>query len=722
MRIDEGMGRRDGSRGAWVLRLLLVVSLAAAVALTGQSQALAQDDGDGSSIELDTDWGTGGIVSEQLKNPYSVAVDDDGNVYVADTGNHRIQRFDSDGKLDDNWGEGGTVGSKGAGEGEFHNPNGVAVGPDGSVYVADTNNSRIVKFIDTVPVSAEGNGAGGDCSDHSAFTAMIEDDIDAGAMFDELVFGGQLVIDCGAFPADSEILAGQLKEVTVEPKGMAGRLGDVNVSFITTNPVPAGGKVVVTFSPNTFEVVEGANDDDQVEVLLGEEENQESLSARVVEGEPDSGPSVTIELTALAEPAIPEETKVVLTLTGIKHPGMSGKFEGGSIKTTDSEGITIDECLIEDCEIVYTDVEPGILTGLEFRLQSVNLRGGLFLDISELNLPEVREVEIADGRTLELLPTAAGSTGEVLVIFTTGNPVPKGGEVEVTFPEGFDAVDVGGGVPGEIWPSHAADEGIPTNPASKFDSDYSYVSNPLSITGTATYRLEGPSVIIKLRRDVGLPSGSKVHLRLSGIKNPEVTGDPKGGVIETRDKESKVIDQSINEEQLKEACGESVVVAEEREYQSDIDCDLDWEVKVDGITPGRLIKNKIELTKQRAGETGLVTVTFQLDNPLPADGAIAVTFPEGFSFEEFAQATLTACNRTRTPGRAAPCGVRETPSPEHLDHSQIQHGGRTTVLLMRTGDGRIADGWLVTVELTDITNPRMSGPTQHFEIRTSLGK
>ena len=151
--------------------------------------------------------------------------------------------------------------------------------------------------------------------------------------------------------------------------------------------------------------------------------------------------------------------------------------------------------------------------------------------------------------------------------------------------------------------------------------------------------------------------------------------------------------------------------------QSEIVCaDADevFHPKIDTITPGMLTENKVELTKHRAGETGLVTVTFQLDNPLPADGAIAITFPEGFSFEEFAEATLSKFDGSLAEG---PVTV------EDLTTKAIEHDdGKTTVLLTRTGGDRIADGRLVTVELTDITNPRVSGPTQHFEIRTSLGK
>jgi len=69
-----------------------------------------------------------------------VAVDSVGNVYVADTYNHRMQKFDSDGNFLTMWG------SSGVGEGQFYYPSGVAVDSAGNVYVADTYNHRIQKF------------------------------------------------------------------------------------------------------------------------------------------------------------------------------------------------------------------------------------------------------------------------------------------------------------------------------------------------------------------------------------------------------------------------------------------------------------------------------------------------------------------------------------------------------------------------------------------------
>ncbi|HSV05327.1 MAG TPA: hypothetical protein VLI07_02370 [Candidatus Binatus sp.] len=87
-----------------------------------------------------TKWGAFGSGDGQFRSPGGVATDVSGNVYVADVGNHRIQKFDGSGTFVAKW---GTMGS---GDGQFSYPEAVATDASGNVYVADTNNNRIQKF------------------------------------------------------------------------------------------------------------------------------------------------------------------------------------------------------------------------------------------------------------------------------------------------------------------------------------------------------------------------------------------------------------------------------------------------------------------------------------------------------------------------------------------------------------------------------------------------
>jgi len=76
-----------------------------------------------------------------MNNPNGVGIDSDGNVYVADSNNFEIDKYDSEGVPIDSWG------SEGTGPGQFSQPNELAVdAANGFVYVVDTPNLRIEKF------------------------------------------------------------------------------------------------------------------------------------------------------------------------------------------------------------------------------------------------------------------------------------------------------------------------------------------------------------------------------------------------------------------------------------------------------------------------------------------------------------------------------------------------------------------------------------------------
>lgn len=85
-------------------------------------------------------WGSTGQGPGEFSFPHAIAIDSSDRVYVADSGNNRIQVFDSDGTFLFQWG------TAGRGSGEFDEPRGIAVHADGTVFVTDTGNVRVQKF------------------------------------------------------------------------------------------------------------------------------------------------------------------------------------------------------------------------------------------------------------------------------------------------------------------------------------------------------------------------------------------------------------------------------------------------------------------------------------------------------------------------------------------------------------------------------------------------
>lgn len=96
-----------------------------------------------SIVAGDTNGGSGSS-STRLKGPYDVTIDSTGNIYVADTLNHRIQFFPVGSTIGTTIA--GTTSTAGANAISLENPVSVALDSQFNLYVSDKDNHRIQRF------------------------------------------------------------------------------------------------------------------------------------------------------------------------------------------------------------------------------------------------------------------------------------------------------------------------------------------------------------------------------------------------------------------------------------------------------------------------------------------------------------------------------------------------------------------------------------------------
>ena len=123
-------------------------------------------------------FGSKGAGDGQFLWPAGIAVDRDETVYVSDEGQHTINRFDHEGRFLGRWG------AHGDGDGELNRPSGIAFDADDNLYVSDTLNHRVQKFTRDGAFLASFGGYG---------SGEGELDMPWGVTVDEL--GGVYVVD-----------------------------------------------------------------------------------------------------------------------------------------------------------------------------------------------------------------------------------------------------------------------------------------------------------------------------------------------------------------------------------------------------------------------------------------------------------------------------------------------------------------------------------------------
>lgn len=120
--VSEGHWPGSNATGGYVVAILKISPDGALLGMLGRPDAFGPQPG-------------------EFADPQGLAVDGWGNVYIADWGNQRIQKFSANGGFTDLWG------SFGDGPGLFRTPQGVAVDLDGRLYVVDQGNHQLQKMV-----------------------------------------------------------------------------------------------------------------------------------------------------------------------------------------------------------------------------------------------------------------------------------------------------------------------------------------------------------------------------------------------------------------------------------------------------------------------------------------------------------------------------------------------------------------------------------------------
>lgn len=125
--------------------------------------------------------GDGGFrLAALFNNPYDLATDEDGNLYITDRLNDRVRKLDTRGTVTTVAGS-GAIGFSGDGGpatlAAMNDPRGIAVGPEGHVYFCDTQNHRIRKIDgDGIITTVVGSGLKGHGGDGGPAAAAVIDE------------------------------------------------------------------------------------------------------------------------------------------------------------------------------------------------------------------------------------------------------------------------------------------------------------------------------------------------------------------------------------------------------------------------------------------------------------------------------------------------------------------------------------------------------------------
>jgi sugar lactone lactonase YvrE len=180
------------------------------------------------TVAGDGSWGYSGdggqATSAQLDNPYGVAVDSAGNLFIADTYNHRVRKVSTSGIITTVAGAGSSGYSGDSGQAtsaQLYYPSSVTLDSAGNLFIADSNNHRIRKVSSSgIITTVAGTGVAGYSGDGgSAISAQLN--YPYGVVMD---FTGNLFISDGDNHRIRKVSSGII--TTVAGNGSSGYSGD----------------------------------------------------------------------------------------------------------------------------------------------------------------------------------------------------------------------------------------------------------------------------------------------------------------------------------------------------------------------------------------------------------------------------------------------------------------------------------------------------------------
>ncbi|MFT4111200.1 choice-of-anchor D domain-containing protein [Silvibacterium sp.] len=169
----------------------------------------------------------GSATSAELNHPAGVALDSDGNLYIADTGNNRVRKVDDTFTITTVAGNGtsGYSGDGGAATGaELASPAGIAVDSSGNIYIADAANNVVREIAASTGIisTIAGTGSAGSSGDGGLATSA-KLNYPLGVALDS---AGNLYIADGGNNKVREVAASTGIITTVAGTGTAGYSGD----------------------------------------------------------------------------------------------------------------------------------------------------------------------------------------------------------------------------------------------------------------------------------------------------------------------------------------------------------------------------------------------------------------------------------------------------------------------------------------------------------------